>query len=367
MYFERRYLQFNDLVFDGYDMLSDYRETKSIKGSSTAYSYRHGSYRPFKSQYLYIEESRVTITLTLKLRKIACDQRNNYVKFAKQELSKVGRLWAIEAGEIIWAWAIAQNINPVVTRRRDEVVYDIEFVIPGGVWYKADKAKTFLLPYDICSIMDCKDFREYDPCATQRGGGDCCEACENNQIEMQDRCGCCCEDDVTADMALCYHKGELQKFYSCDTPYQLVYDCEHAERFSTEPAMGQRICVDDECEDSVISGQFYSDTDLPTQEMTITLVGDAHNPWITINGNTNIIEGEFHGKLIIQASGDVYYQESECCEPELLDPSVWVRPTGMDYGWTINPGMNSITVYMNACCSQSGLQCVFIDHNAITL
>lgn len=361
MYFDKRYLQFNDLVFDGYDMISDYDEPIQYKGSSTPISYAHGSYRAFKSNFLYVSERQVNMTITLKLLKIPCDYRNFYVQFVEQELGKPGRLWAIKNNEIIWAMAAVNNIRPVHNGKKYELVYDIEFVIPGGVWHKADKAKTFVLPYDVCSLMDCKGFEEYNPC-------DCCVSCIDNKMykDMRDRCGCCCEDDLTKDMALCYHLADLQSFYGCDTPYQLVYSCEAAERFSSEKALGQRLCVEDICEDSVISGQIYSNTDIPTENVTITLVGDMKNPWIKINGNTNIIEGEYSGKLIIEPSGDVYYQEGECCEPELLDPSVWVIPQGNDYGWTINPQLNSVTVYMNKCCSQSGVACVYVDADAIT-
>lgn len=368
MYYEKRYLQYNDLVFDGFDMISDYDEPIQYKGSSTAYSYGHGSYRAFKADYLYVSERQVNMTITLKTRKIPCEYRKWYLQFAEQELSKPGRLWAIKNNEIIWAMASVTNRRPVNSGKQDEVVWDVEFVIPGGVWHKADKQRTFLLPYDVCALMDCKGFEEYNPCATSKGGGDCCEACEDNKIAEvhRDQCGCCCDNDLTADMALCYHQNELQKFYSCDTPYQLVYNCNAAEKFSTEKAIGQRLCVKDICDSAVISGRFYSDTDIPTNDVTLTLVGDFTNPWITINGNTNIIEGEYHGKLIVDSSGDVYYTESDCCEPELLDPSVWVIPNGMDYGWTVYPGLNSITVYANECCSQSGLTCVYVDAAAIT-
>lgn len=370
MYYEKRYLQFNDLVFDGYDMISDYDEPTQYKGSSTAYSYGHGSYRAYKADYLYVSEKQVNMTITLKLKKIPCEYRRYYALFAEQELSKPGRLWAIKNGEVLWAMASVTNRRPVNNGRQDEIVWDVEFVIPGGVWHKADKQRTFVLPYDVCSLMDCKGFEDYDPCATAQGGGDCCESCQTNRLmeDMRDRCGCCCEDDLKPDMALCYHQDELQKFYGCDTPFQLVYSCEAAEKFSTEKALGQRLCVKDICDNAVISGRFYSDTDIPTNDVNITLVGDFVNPWIKINGNTNIIEGEFSGKVIITSSGDVYYQpcDNECCEPELLDPSVWVIPSGNDYGWTVYPQLNSITVYTNSCCSQCGLACVYIDHQPIT-
>lgn len=366
MYFDKRYLQFNDLVFDGYDMISDYDEPLQYKGSSTPISYGHGSYRAFKSNFLYVSERQVNMTITLKLKKIPCEYRNFYVQFAEQELGKPGRLWAIKNNEIIWAMAAVNNIRPVHNNKQYEMVYDVEFVIPGGVWHKADKQRTFVLPYDVCSLMDCKGFEDYDPCANSCV--DCCDSClEAKAIkEARERCSCCCEGDLTDEMALCYHENELQAFYGCDTPYQLVYDCEAAERFSKETAIGQKLCVKDICTDSIISGQIYSNTDIPTEDVTITLVGDYKNPWITINGNTNIIEGEYSGKLIIHSNGDVYYQESECCDPALLDPSVWVIPRGNDYGWTIYPRLNSVIIRTNACCSKSGAACAYIDHAAIT-
>lgn len=368
MFYQKRYLQFNDLVFDGYDMISDYDEPIQYKGSSIAYSYRHGSYRAYKNDYLYVSEKQVNMTITLNMKKIPCDYRKFYAQFAEQELGKPGRLWAIKNGEVLWAFASVNNMRPVNNGRSDEVIYDIEFVIPGGVWHKADMSKTFMIPYDVCTLMDCKGFEEYDPCANSCAN--CCDSCLDKKTieDMRERCDCCCEGDLKADMALCYHKNELQAFYGCDTPYQLVYSCEKAEEFSKERALGQKLCVEDICTDSVIAGRIYSNTDIPTEDFTITLIGDMKNPWIKINGNINIIEGEYSGTLIIHSSGDVYYLPcgNECCEPTLLDASVWTIPSGNDYGWTLYPQLNSVVVNMNTCCSQCGLACVFIDHEGIT-
>lgn len=370
MYYEKRYIQFNELVFDGFDMISDYDEPISYKGSSTAYSYGHGAYRPFKNDYLYVNERQVSMTITLKLKKVPCEYRKYYVQFVEQELGKPGKLWAIKNNEILWANAVATSVRPVNSGKKDELVYDIEFAIPGGVWHKADKQKTFVLPYDICSLMDCKGFEDYDPCATSMGGGDCCEACEANKLAeaMRDRCDCCCGDELKPDMALCYHQDKLQAFYSCDTPYQLVYDCEAAEKFSTERALGQRMCADETCDDPIITGRFYSTTDIPTDDVKVTITGSMKNPWIEINGNTNIITGEYDGTLIIESNGDVYYQPcgNECCEPTLLSPSVWVVPKGNDYGWTVYPQINSVIIHLNECCSECGLSCAYIDASSIT-
>ena len=369
MFYEKKYLQFNDLVFDGYDMVSGSDEPLQYKGSSTVRSYGHGSYRAFKSDHLYVSERQVNMTITLKLKKIPCDYRQFYVQFAEQELGKPGRLWAIKNNTIIWAYAAVNNMRPVNNSRRDEVVWDIEFVIPGGVWHKADKAKTFVLPYDVCTLMECKGFEEHDPCAASKGGLEPCQSCLDSKMyeAMRERCDCCCGDDLTPELALCYHTDILQSLYGCDIAYQLVYDCEAAEKFSTNKALGQKLCVEDICDESVIAGRIYSDTDIPTENMTITLVGDMKNPAITINDNTNVIEGEYSGTLTIHASGDVYYQPCNSnCEPELLDPRVWKVPNGNDYGWTLKPQLNRVVVHMNACCSKCGLACIYIDHEGIT-
>lgn len=366
MYFDKRYLQFNELVFDGFDMISEYDEPMQFKGSSTAYSYGHGSYMPFKSDYLYVSERQVNMTITLKLTKLPCEQRENYARFAMQELMKPGRLWAIRGNEILWAFAKVNNLRPVNSGKRNEVEYDVEFVVPGGVWHKADKQKTFLIPYNICSYMDCKDFSEYNPCSTSGSG--CCEPCLDNKAFLRESCECCCENEYTADMMLCNHTSELQQFYSCETPYQLAYDCVQAERLSKHPAFGQRFCVDDKCVGSIIAGQLYSNTDIPTDNLTITIIGDMRNPRIKINDNENVLKGTFNGMLTITSSGDIYYQDDMCCEPTLIEPDVWEIPADMTYGWTIYPHQNKVVIELNDCCGESGKRtCAYIDHEAITV
>ena len=362
MIYSKRYIQFNNLVFDGYDMLSDYSEDIAYKGTSQNYSFRHGSYMPFKNSYLYVEERSVSLTLTLHLKKIPCEYREYYVRFAEEELGKPGKLWAVKNNELIWAEAYARNVTPILSDRPEIVEYDIEFVIPGGVWHKADKQRTFLLPYDVCVFMECKGYKTLQPCA-DTPDGDCCEICIQNKVQkvQEEQCFCCCVDKITKDMALCYHLKDLQAFYTCETPYQIAYDCELAEEFSKEKFLGQKLCTEDICEDNVIAGRFYSETDIPTEEMTIVIDGHTKNPWVTINGNTNVIKGEYDGTLTIKSSGDIYYKQGNC--ETLLDPSVWVVPEGMEYGWTIQPRWNSIIVHLNECC---GRTCVYIQHDAIT-
>lgn len=362
MFYEKRYLQFNNLVFDGYDMISETSEPVRYKTNSTAYSYGHGSYMPLKADYMFVEERSVSMTITLKMKKLPCEYREYYARFSEQELGRPGRLWAIRNNEIIWAFAIPTNLRVVTHNRQDEVVWDIEFAIPSGVWTKADKLKTFVLPYDVCTFMECKEFKTINPCEDVNPTGDCCLDCQINKAlekaNYDERCFCCCVDTICPDMALCYYTDRLQEFYSCDTPFQLVYDCEKAEQFSDKP-LGQKLCTKDACS-NIIAGRFYSETDIPSTEVSIEIVGTMKNPAITINGNTNVIKGEYE-HLKVDADGSVY-EITECCM-NLKSPSVWEVSANMNYGWTIYPQENSIIVDLGSCCTRS---CVFIQHNALT-
>ena len=358
MIYERRYIQFNDLVFDGVDMISDWDGDLSFKGSSTEYSYGHGSYRPFKRNYLFVQERTVSMTITLNLEKIPCDERKFYVRFVDEQLAKPGKLWSIKNDTLMWAVAAVESISENYSRRNERLVYDVNFVIPGGIWYKADKNKTFLVPWDVCTFMDCLGYKENYDC-------NCCDSCTDGLINDSD-CSCCCDDNITEDMALCKNLDALQSWYGCDVHYRIVYDCERADRWKHDKYLGQRLCVDDICDSAVIAGQIYSDTEIPTEDVTVILHGKMVNPWININGNTNIIEGEYDGTLIIKPNGDVYYTEDDkCCDGELLDPSVWTIPEGNKWGWEIVPGNNSVIIHLNACCQ--GDSCVWLQYDSIGL
>lgn len=363
MFYEKRYLQFNNLVFDGYDMISDYDESVSFKGDDTPYSYGHGSYFPLKADYMFLDPRSVSMTLTIKTKKVPCEYREYYVRFAEQELYRPGRLWAIKNNEILWAYAIPRNIRAVNSMKQHEVVWNVEFAIPSGVWHKADKKKTFVLPYDVCTFMECKGYKSINPCEDANSTGDCCLDCQiNNALEKanyEERCFCCCVDTICPDMALCYHLSDLQGFYTCDVPYQLVYDCSKAEQFNDGEPLGQKICTKDTCS-NVIAGRFYSETDIPTNDVQITIVGSMKNPAITINGNTNVIKGEYE-HLQINADGSIY-EITECCE-NLVSATKWSVPSGMNYGWEIYPQENSVIVDTNDCC---GRKCIYINVDNVT-
>lgn len=362
MIYKRQYVQYNDLVFDDAEMISADDFSVSFKDNATEYSYGHGSYAPMKSQTGLVQASSVSLTITLKMGKLPCDQIEFYPDFARDQLFKAGKLWAVHNNHIEWAFAYITSFSEHQDTRHDTVEIDVDFALPEGYWHKADVLRTFLIPYNKCDAMDCSDYHRIN--YSERG---CCSCVR----PVHDQCGCCCEE-VTQDMALVYHIEDLDKFSGCDVPYKLKYDCLAADKFfcgiDSRFTLGQKFCS--VC-GSVIAGTYYSDTNLPTDNITITIHGKVKDPRIEINDNVNVIKGEYEGTLTINPDGSVYLSDGDrCpdCNPEctvtLLDPSVWEIPEGNSYGWEIHHGNNSVIIEPNACC---GTVCAYIDADSITL
>ena len=390
MRYERRYIQYNDLVFDGYEMLNEYDASNvSFKVNTYPYSFRHGSYAPFKSSHVLVDESSVSITLWLKEKKLPCEQRPFYRSFVIEQLSKHGKLWAVQDNTLVWAYATVTNYSEMVEHYNGKVGIDIDFMLYEGVWHKADKQKTFIHPYDLCTYLDCYDYKQYQPCdilvpldccgtsggsaivgeaivgeAVIGGGGSSHPICLTRQPEPEHSKYCCeCDcDKVTEDMALCYHLDELQDVYKycSDFGFKVVYDCDAAERFFN--ILGQELCTD-ACHNGVLAGKIYSETDIPTSGVTVTLVGKMHNPYVEINGNGNWIAGDYDGRLRIQSNGDVYYENGCHCD-DPLPPDVWQKPADMVYGWTILPRYNRVVVNLGACC---GRACAYFNIDNLTI
>lgn len=361
MIYHKQFLQFNDLVFEGASMVSSSGMSYSIKNSVEDYSYRNGVYIADKTGYSLFDSQRVSLTLRFSAKPLPCEMRMFYRSFIVEQLTKPGKLWAIQNNRLVWAFAYATSIgeNEDVP---DLFSFDVDFLLPEGVWHKADYTKTFLVPHDICTFLNCYEYEEVDPCRKMLTG-ECCFAC----VKTYDASNCLCCDcnTLTQDMSLCNYKKNVEELFRnlCSSEYLIKYDCAKAQEFFGDDYLGEKICNLDTC-DGIIAGKFYSDTDIPTQGVTIVISGELHNPHVTINGNTNVIEGDYDGALIIQPNGDVYFQKECCCAAEILDPSVWIKPMGMEYGWTIYPRNNKIIVNTNTCC---GTQCVYVQTDAITI
>lgn len=363
MIYGRRYLQFNELVLDSYDMLDESPHSVEFKGDTQEYGFGHGSYDPNKRNYQFAREQEVSLSITLQMKKLLCEYRPFYKQFAIKELLRPGKLWAIVNNEIVWAYAKTISISERSSVREDIYGIEVDLRLSEGVWHKADKLKTFLVPYDVCDSMDCMGYRENNPCDYIPLDGDCCTACQNKAAnEIQEDCCCCC-DELTKDMALCFHKDLQDLYKNCFPSYRFEYDCRKANEFFGNKYLGEKICTKDSCE-NIISGRFYSETEMPTTGMEIIIDGQVHDAQITINGNKNIIKGDYD-RLYINSNGDVYSETKNGCCKELLDPSVWVIPTLDDeYGWTIHQGENSLVIDRGTCC---GVACAYIQMDNLTI
>lgn len=357
MQFARKYIQFNDLVIDNYDMLQNADLSGGFKTETQEYSFGHGSYAPF-SPYQYSREQTVSMSLKFNTKKLSCEQREYYKDFVTLNLSKPGMLWAIQGNQLIWTIAFVSDFGEAYTGiELNTFNIDVDFVLPEGVWHKADPRKTFLKPYDPCNVLECEDFHKADIC------NDCCTACISTATEECPTCLCEC-DFLSSEYSLCEMQGNLQEFYQmCGGGYKIIYNClAGIKLWGAESMLGQKICKAESCS-NVVAGQFYSDTILETENVTITIIGTAHNPLITINGNSLQVIGEYDGILTITPNGEAYFQADECCESQLIDINNLIIPDNSTFGFRIHHGNNSLIVDTQECCNMA---CVYIKVDSIT-
>lgn len=355
----RKYIQFNDLVIDNFDMLQEADLSGGFKTQTQEYSFGHGSYTPFKSRQQHSKEQSLSMTLKLDYRKLRREQRQFYKDWIRMNISMPGKLWAIEGNQLLWTNAFVTDFSEPYSLEKNTFSIDLEFILYEGVWHKADVRKTFLQPYTSCDFMECLDFREIDECL------DCCVSCNQPKNAPCPKCICECEF-LNAENSLCELKKEIANdFYKqCGDSYRIIYNCEAGNKIWGEDKMlGTKICKDDSCKD-IIAGQFYSETVLDSENITITLIGSMKDPIITINGNSMQILGDYSGKLTITSSGDIYYEEDECCPEVLIDINKLKIPEGNTFGFLVHQGLNGIIVETNNCCD---MVCVFIKVDNITI
>lgn len=357
MIYKRHYVQFNDFVIEDYELLSEDDSSAAFKYEDTSYTYSHGAYSPKKSEYGLVQATNVSMTIRLRMKALLCEYRPFYRRFVVSQLARNGRLWAVQDNTLVWAFASISNYTESQNSRKDELEIDVNFRLPEGIWHKADKQRTFLVPWDKCDFMECYDFKEVEPCFT----GDCCN-CDAKQMEAEESCDCC--ECLSKDMALCFHTSEIQSFYECHSHYRIVYDCNAADRFFGDflsaDHLGQKFCTDT----GIIAGRLYSDTDIPTSGITITFHGPVKNPYIEINGNGNVINVEHDGILVVNPDGSVTYG-NECAICGTLPVSAWEVPDGMSYGWEVHQGNNRLVIHTGAC--ECAFTCVYIQIDSLTI
>lgn len=402
MIYTRRYVQYNDLPFDNYEMLRSWDDTTvKFKQDSSSYSFKHGSYTVFKSEDMLVESTNVSMTVLLELQRLPCDRRTYYRKYLLNEFSKPGKLWAIQNGELVWAYAYPDNLSEATSVSiANSIQVDIDFVLYEGIWHKANPYTTFLDPYDLCEQLEykktandcpekfncctdcipdlkpdigsctCKDITEEqtkeccgcDPVTkTVVVGKECKCTCHGvgKPTMFEDDCGCDCHKDrisiCDVDLAAVFYKTS-----GCDTTgYKIVEDCDAYERENDEP-IGTKFRA--EACSNYLSGTVYSNTDVSTTDYEIIVKGTFHNPYIEVNGNGNVIEGDYEGFLKVRGDGTAWIVNGDCGWEE-LDVSLITIPEGMELGYTFDPGWNQFKIDAGECdCNNTLTAYINIDN-----
>ncbi|MGH2096127.1 hypothetical protein ACQ10O_14035, partial [Enterococcus faecalis] len=67
------------------------------------------------------------------------DQKQFYKEFLYSELSKIGKLWAIENRGIIWTYAFVESFSEPYSIEKNTFSFDLNFILYEGIWHYADE------------------------------------------------------------------------------------------------------------------------------------------------------------------------------------------------------------------------------------
>lgn len=356
----KKYLQFNDLVIDNYDMLGSANESVEFKTQNHSYSYGDGAYTAFKSDTAFAQPKSLAMTLNLNRRKLKCNEYNMYIEYVQSNLMKPGKLWAVQGEQLLYAYAYITSFAETYTTNQHSIAYDVNFILYEGVWHVANPLKVFLKPFDPCVFDDCNEYYHSDGCENY------CPTCPT--VPEQTKCPKCeCECGyLTADNSFCSMKKEaVSAFYNtCNSSYRIMYNCKAAAKvFGDESLWGKQICSTNE-HYSIISGRIYSGTVKNTENVTIRIVGNFKDPMIEFNGRTMIVKGSYNGMLVITPSGEVYFTVGAECDMRYVTPDNIVIPEGNDYGFVAHHGNNTLFIQNLNCNSRS---CAYVDIGAVVV
>ena len=337
MLLNKQIIQYNGLVFSGFATVfeQDDEET-SFKVEETEYTYGNGSYVAFKQRHPFVSAKNVGITIKLSTKRVQSSYKKYLKEFAKTELSRQGKLWAIDNGTLIWAYAYATSLSDAVEVGEDEIQISADFSLYEGVWHKANIYTTFIYSFDMCDFLSRYKFREPQTfCKIKPKYIDTDECCYNTTIRSA-----LCNKDITKE-----------KDFRISEDHALANELFGRVR-------GEAICSED-C-GGIIARTFFCNTEVPTDDVKITIMGELSDPEVEINGNVNMYEGEYTN-LVIYPNGEAKYlgDTSDCA----IDPDNIVIGDNNTLGFTLQPRENHIVVRTGTDCKA----CVYIDVNGLVI
>jgi hypothetical protein len=344
-----RIIQFGDLVIDSGNY-TDPNYTATWKINSSENDLGHGVYLPERLRYL--DATSVDMEIEFNLRYVKCYLHQQLRRFVERELSGRQRLWAINGSELMWTWAEVESVSrPYNKGRLSKLFYSVKFLLVDGVWRYADRQKVFLDDWYLCEFekADCKHGID-NRCPTQCGT---CANCKTNQTCLENCAVCdsdgCCKYLCSAEGVCGMTDLQLEEALNdrCVNPKRIIYSCGEAyNRYGRYAGWGQQFWSDQ----ANFSGNFHSDTILPTTEAVVRLQGKFTNPKVIINDQYIQLTGTYDGLIEIDAKkGTIWYSTNR----NLLvnKQNLLSQATFSDSPFfTINPGKNFITVLGGEDC-----------------
>lgn len=295
--YPRLYLQYNELVFDGFNTVQTASLSGENKLSTTPYPFQRGSYYQgsFHNGEVLSGEQDLSLDITLPFVGLRRLQVLNYNDYIQYQLSRPGKIWAVDTGgKLIWAYAIPKHppFNDYEIKKGRIVHIQMDFLLPEGYWHVADTNNVFFEPYDMC------DFKE----EVMSG---CSHNCNAMQQCTDEKCEICC--DVTEDM--CYCNTCWNPYHPCQSEYRIVYNCAKGEKVHGFHTWGtgflnneQHSTVGEICTNAIYKSPAI-----------ITLFGKYKDPSITFNDTYIRVKGTYEGLLIFTPNGKVYHTpDIEC-------------------------------------------------------
>lgn len=348
----RQYLQFNDIVISSAEELTSASLQWDTKFDTQEYTFGHGSYLPLKDDQLFLTEQDLSLSLNIDYRFFPRESKPFINDFLTMNLIKPGKIWAIQDGMLIWAYAVVKSGGEEYDKFIGYLSKDVDFILPEGYWHIAKKRRTFLLPYDSCNVLDCYDFRDVDDCLS------CCVTCSTKSDNPCGSCFCDCGDAVEENSLCGMRPEDLDAFMDCGKSYKIIYDCRAGRKIFGEKDWGAKISKE-YIDSSVIAGRFYSRTVLNTDGVDIVLQGTWQDPKITINDISITVKGDYDGWLKLRPDGTVYYTEDLCCDFEPLDMDKVIYHQKKYF--RVHFGENRVIVE-NSCCGDGS---IYIDVDEI--